>query len=233
MLHLRHLSIFASLTTIAGAQLLVDFNSTTQDGGPNNESGYQAFSAPHEGATPPSGQTYSAFGTSVTVTPTWPNTTNSNVQQFIDRGAGNDTNWGSSTINLLTDWIGCDTRTGSGGNGTFDGTNGTPTYLVIELENLPAGDYSWKSFHHDTENINSSFQLEISVNGGSTFAAVNGPFSITDSTDGGTPESSQRYRDNAFTKDTLPSTVTTNFTATSGQEIHLRFAALSDRKSVV
>lgn len=227
MIKIRQLSIFASLTAIAGAQLFVDFNATTQDGGPNNEIGYQAFSAPHEGATPPTGQSYSAFGTSVTVTPSWPNTTNANVRQFIDRGAGNDTNWGTSTINLLTDWIGCDTRTGNGGNGTFDGTNGTPTYLIIELESLPAGDYSWKSFHHDTENMNSDFQVEISVNGGSTFAPINGPFTITDSTDGGTPESSQRYRDNAFTKDTLPSTVTTNFTATSGQEVHLRFAAHS------
>jgi len=225
--HIRLLSILGSLTAIAGAQLLVDFNSTTQDGGPNNESGYQAFSAPHEGATPPSGQSYSAFGTSVTVTPTWPNTSNNNVRQFIDRGAGNDANWGTSTINLLTDWIGCDCRPGNGGNGVFDGVSGTPTYLVIELESLPAGDYSWRSFHHDTENINADFQVELSVNGGSSYTTIPGPFTITDSTDGGTPESTQRYRDNAFTKDTLPSTVNFNFSATSGQEIHLRFAAHS------
>jgi len=227
VLQICHISIFASLTAIAGAQLFVDFNSTTQDGGPNNEGGYQAFSAPHEGATPPAGQTYSAFGTSVTVTPAWPNTSDNRVRQFIDRGAGNDGNWGTSTLNLLTDWIGCDCRTGNGGNGVFNGVTGIPTSLVIELESLPTGDYSWRSFHHDTENMNSDFQVEISVNGGSSYNPIPGPLTITDSTDGGTPESSQRYRDNAFTKDTLPSTVNFNFTAASGQEVHIRFAAHS------
>ncbi|YCM45166.1 lamin tail domain-containing protein [Verrucomicrobiaceae bacterium 227] len=227
MLQIRHLSIFASLTTLAGAQLYVDFNSTSLDGGPHLENGYQAFSAAHEGGTPPAGQTYPAFGASVTVTPTWPNTTDNRVRQFIDREPGNDDNWGTSTIDLLTDWMGCDCRTRSGGNGNFNGVAGTPTYLVIALADLPGGDYSWRSFHHDTENIHSEFQVEISIDGGTSYTSLAGPFSITDSTDGGAPESSQRYRDNAFDKDTLPSTVNFDFTAASGQEVLIRFAAHS------
>lgn len=225
VLQIRHIISLLSLTGFANAQLLVDFNSSTQDGGPNNESGYQPFTAPHEGSTPPVGVTYPAFGSSVTVTPSWPNSTSPNVRQFIDRNSGNDSNWGSSTVNLLTDWIGCDCRTGNGGNGNFDGTIGTPTYLILTLADLPAGNYSWRSFHHDTENINSDFQVEYSVNGGSTYTDLPGIFTITDSTDGGTPESAQRYSDSTHTKDTLPSTVNFTFTVGSGQDVLVRFAA--------
>ena len=35
-------------TASAPAELLIDFNSTTQDGGPHNEAGYQAYDAGHE-----------------------------------------------------------------------------------------------------------------------------------------------------------------------------------------
>lgn len=221
---------FIPALTLAQGQLLVDFNSTSQDGGPHNESGYNAFDAPHEGATPPSGQTYTAFGTSVTVTPTWPNSTARTVRQFIDRGAGNDSNWGSTNIDLLTDWIGVDTRSGTG-NGTYDGNSGTPTYLAISLGGLPAGTYDWRSFHHDTENIHTDFQVEYSVDGGGTYSAVNGPnpggtFPGTDSSPGGNPASAQTY-DDSTPKNDLPSTAAFSFTANAGQDVVIRFAAHS------
>ena len=41
-----------------------------------------------------------------------PNTTDNRVQQMIDRGAGNDAQWLGSNLDLLTDFIGIDTRTG-------------------------------------------------------------------------------------------------------------------------
>lgn len=225
MLHFRHILTSLTLANIASGQLLVDFNSTTQDGGPNNESGYQAFSAPHEGNPPPAGQEYTAFGTTVTVTPTWPNTSDNRVRQFIDRGTGNDANWGTTSLDLLSDWIGADCRTGNGGNGTYNGTTGTPTYLVITLSGIPAGSYSWRSFHHDTEHMNAEFEVEYSVNGGSTYTALPSNYTITDSTPGGNPASAQTYSDSSSTKDTLPSTVDFNFTATGGQDVLIRFAA--------
>ena len=50
-------------------------------------------------------KTYSAFGTTVSVTPAWPNTTDNRVQQMIDRGAGNDNNWDNADGDIdLTDF---------------------------------------------------------------------------------------------------------------------------------
>jgi len=223
----RHFFL-AALCSCSQAQLLVDFNSTTQNGGPHNQSGYQAFSAPHEGGTPPAGQSYSAFGTNVTVTPAWPNTSAASVRQFIDRGNNNDANWGTTDLDLLTDWMGSDSRSNNGGNGTFNGVTGSPTYLTLTLSNLPAGAYTWTSFHHDTENIHSNFQIEISPNGGSTFSDISGPngngsFPGTDSSPGGDPESAQIYSD-ATDKNDLPSTATFDFTALSGQNLVIRFS---------
>jgi len=215
------------LSQIAQAQLMVDFNSTTQNSGPHNEDGYQAFSAPHEGATAPLGQDYTAFGTTITVTPSWPNTSNNKVRQFVDRGLANDAQWGTTNLDLLTDWIGADARSGNGGNGTYDGNTGTPTYLTITLSGLPAGSYSWKSFHHDTENINAEFQVEYSVNQASSFTKLPQTYTITDSTAGGTPASPQTYSDTTHTKDTLPSTVHFDFMISSGQDIKIRLAPYS------
>ena len=88
------------------------------------------------------------------VTPDWPNTTDNRVRQMIDRSAVNDAQWGGDKLDLLTDWIGIDTRTTSGGNGDWDRTPATtPTYLTLALSGLPAGTYEWTSYHHDTEQI--------------------------------------------------------------------------------
>ncbi|MGJ8697929.1 MAG: lamin tail domain-containing protein [Verrucomicrobiaceae bacterium] len=215
------------LASTAFGQLKVDFNSTTQDGGPNNEPGFEAFSAPHEGATPPATETYNAFGTSISVTPSWPNTSNANVRQFIDRGSANDSNWGTTNINLLTDWLGVDTRTGNGGNGVFDGNSGTPTDFILTLGNLPAANYSWTSYHHDTENMVGDFTVELSTNNGTTYSQIGGTRTITDSTSGGNPAGSQLYDDSSWTIATLPSTVTFDFDALAGQDVKLRFRSLA------
>jgi hypothetical protein len=91
------------------------------------------------------------------------------VPQSIDRTsqpagpvAGNDANWDNSLgyLNLITDWLGTETRTASGGNGNFDGVNGTPTYLTLTLSGLGAGEYDRTSYHHDTESMNTDFTLE-------------------------------------------------------------------------
>ncbi|MFP6864872.1 MAG: hypothetical protein VCA35_02935, partial [Roseibacillus sp.] len=65
------------LTTFgASAQLLVDFNSTSQDSGPHPEAGYNSFDAAHENSAQIAGvRNFSAFGSSVAVSVDFPDST--------------------------------------------------------------------------------------------------------------------------------------------------------------
>ncbi len=212
--------------------LLVDFNSTNQSGGPHNQAGFEPYDAGHEVAGDFDTKTYSAFGTTVSVTPDWPNTTDNRVRQMIDRGSGNDANWDNAEgdIDLVTDWLGTDTRTGNGGNGNWDGTTGTPTYLTLTLGDLPAGGYDWKSFHHDTENVHVDFTVEISTDGGITWGALLDGL-MTDSTPGGNPDSSGFTPPGPWAgpdANSLPSTFQTSFLADGTNDVLLRFAPLSN-----
>lgn len=217
-----------ALLLVAGSAsavaLRIDFNSTTQDGGPHNQSGWQAYDAGHEVAADFVTKNYAVFGTTVSVTPAWPNTTDNRVQQMLDRGAGFDASWDNSAgdIDLVTDFIGIDTRTGNGGNGDWDGsTGGVPTYMTITLGGLPTDDYVWTSFHHDTEHVHGTFSVDISTDGGTSFAPLVGGI-MTDGTAGGNPDSlAIEGGPDAFT---LPSTYITNFTANGTDDVVLRFA---------
>lgn len=168
--------------------LNVDFNSTNQDGGPHNNAGFEPYDAGHEVPEDFVTKTYSAFGTTVGLTPAWPNTTDNRVQQMIDRSAGNDENWADTDLDLVTDWIGIDTRTGNGGNGNWDGQTGTPTYMTLTLSGLPANSYTWRSFHHDTENVHANFAVWLSTDGGANMTQLSDGY-MSDSTPGGSPDS--------------------------------------------
>jgi MYXO-CTERM domain-containing protein len=141
---------------------------------------------------------------------------------MIDRGAGNDAQWLGADLDLLTDFLGIDTRTGNGGNGDWlrDGAS-EPTYLTLSLSGLPAGDYNWKSFHHDTENVWADFQVEISADGGGTYSAV-GDFEMSSSSTGGNPPNP------SLVTDGVVSTVETMFSANGSDDVSLRFAAFAD-----
>ena len=66
------------ITSVAAAQpLLIDFNSLTQSDGPNPQDGYQAYDAGHEVADDFVTMQYAAFGTTVSLTPAWPDTSTS------------------------------------------------------------------------------------------------------------------------------------------------------------
>lgn len=212
---------FASAVVLS--ELKVDFNSTTQDGGPHNMAGWQPYNAGHEVAEDFVTQNYSAFGTTIGVTPRWPNTTDHNVQQMIDRSAGFDANWDNSLgyLDLVTDFIGTDTRTGSGGNGDWDGTTGTPTYMTLTLSGLPAGDYLWTSFHHDTEHLHGAFAVWLSTDGGASFTQLADGM-MTDSTPGGTPDSgATEVGPDVFA---LSSTYRTLFVANGVDDVVMQFA---------
>ncbi|MBJ07369.1 MAG: hypothetical protein CMO40_09680, partial [Verrucomicrobiaceae bacterium] len=116
---------FLSSGVTFSQDLLVDFSSTSQGGGPNLQVGYQAYDAGHEAIADFVTRSYPAFGTSINLTPAWPDTTDARVQQMVDRGNGNDANWddASADLQLITDFLGIDTRTSNGGNGNWDGTN--------------------------------------------------------------------------------------------------------------
>lgn len=224
----------------AGIVLKVDFNSD-QDGGGNsttagdpglsaaahNQAGWSSYHANHEVAAEFSTANYGG----ITVTPTWPNTTDNRVEQSIDRGAANDATWNNAAgdLNLVTDFIGTDTRTANGGNGNWDGTTGTPTYMTLTLGGLPAGAYEWTSFHHDTEHCHGPFAVWLSTDGGVTFAQLADGL-MTDSTPGGTPDSLAVVSGPDVY--TLASTYRTSFTANGTDDVVFRFAPYSDAAGV-
>ncbi|MHC4744413.1 MAG: PEP-CTERM sorting domain-containing protein [Planctomycetota bacterium] len=221
------LALLLMAGSASAVALKVDFSSTTQDGGPHNQLGWEPYEAGHEVAADFVTKNYLVFGTTVSVTPAWPNTTDRRVQQMIDRGAGFDASWDNSAgdLDLVTDFIGIDTRTGNGGNGNWDGTTGAPTYMTLALGGLPVGDYVWTSFHHDTEHVHGPFSVEISTDAGTTFTQL--PDGVmTDGTEGGNPDSlAIEGGPDAFT---LPSTYTTSFSANGTDDVVLRFAPYAD-----
>jgi hypothetical protein len=209
----------------AGIILQVDFNSTTQDSGPHPQAGWESYDAGHEVAADFTTRTYGG----ISVTPTWSNTTDNRVQQMIDRGAGHDANWDNTAgdLDLVTDFIGIDTRTGNGGNGDWDGTTGTPTYMELAIGGLAAGDYGWTSFHHDTEHCFGDFAVWLSTDGGSTFAQLADGV-MTDTSEGGNPDSDlYGYREVGPDALALNAVYTASLTANGTDDVVLRFAPYS------
>ena len=215
-------SSLATATSFGVIALRVDFNSTSQDGGPHPQEGWSSYDAGHEVAADFTTQTFGG----ISVTPAWPNTSDRRVQQMIDRGAGNDNQWdnASSDLNLVTDFLGTDTRTGSGGNGNWDGTTGTPSYVTLSFTGLTPGQvYNWKSLHHDTENVHGTFAAWSSPNGGADWQQLADGV-MTDSSTGGNPDSGA-LRESGPDAFSLPSVYSFDFTATGADVI--RFAPYS------
>jgi hypothetical protein len=218
--------------------LWVDFNSEQDGGGApvqgdpadatnatHNAAGYSPYHAAHEVAAGFITATYSTTfaitgAATVSLTPTWSNTSDNRVMQSIDRGAGNDANYsnpGAYSLDLVTDWIGVDTRTANGGNGDFNGVSGTPTWIELTLGGLPAAEYQWVSIHHDTENVFSNFNVYVDTGAGFTLV---GSGYQNDSSPGGTPSSGTESAGPA-------NTFATNFTADGLNPVAVRFEPLS------
>lgn len=207
------------------AVFFVDFNSTNQQDGPNSAGGfYRDYNAGHEVETDFVTREYEVFGSTVTLTPTWPDSSDNRVQQMIDRAAGNDANWTGTDLELVTDFLGTDTRTANRGNGDYDGENGTPTTLDLTLGALPGGTYQWTSFHHDTENVHTPFLVDLSTDGGTTFERV-GDFQMSSSSPGGNPANPNTETGPDPTS--LPSTVVREFTTDGSDDVVFRFIPLA------
>jgi hypothetical protein len=205
--------------------LYIDFNSTTQDAGPHPVGApYQDYNAGHEVTADFVRQQYTVFNSLVGITPSWPDTPDNRTMQMIDRGAGNDNRWLGTQVDLLTDWLGVDTRTGNGGLGNYDGEIGTPTPMLLTLDGIPGGTYSWTSYHHDTENIHTPFTMKISTDGGATFEDI-GQFQMSSTSPNGNPvnPATEAGPDPA----SLSSTVRHDFSTDGTADVILRFIPLS------
>ncbi len=131
----------------AQAQLKIDFGQPAS----RVQSGYEAWVATHETAADFTNQTFSAFGTNVTVGISF-NFTQPEGMQMIERPSLGGYNADPAHLpDLMYEWTGVDPRR----------TNGLPageaSTLTLTLTGLPAGKYSWLSYHHDTDNQSSGF----------------------------------------------------------------------------
>jgi hypothetical protein len=124
----------------AYAQLKIDF---TQTGGAV-EAGFESYFASHENPVTFTAQSYSAFGTTITVAATWIPGATAQAMQMIDRG-GSD---GTDSPNLLRDWIGTDNR-----------QRGDP--MTLTISGLPPGLYEWTSYHHDPHDQTGLFDVTV------------------------------------------------------------------------
>jgi len=240
-----------SLSAAANAALWIDFNSNQAGGGAatagdptnaatpvHNNAGYLSYHVNHESAAHLNPATAGSYNTSfinsgaatVTVLPDWGASTNANtVRQSIGRSQGQADSWLGNDQNLLRDWIGIDSRSNAG-NGAWDGTTGTPSYMTISLGGLPADTYSMRSFHHDVENMNAFFTIEVSTDGGATYGSIlNGR--MTNSLAGGTPAENEVLPNTGVNMvggdpADLSSTQNLMFTANGTDDVVLRYAPL-------
>jgi hypothetical protein len=133
--------------------LKVDFSGSSGQA----QAGFQTYSAQHEVAGSFGSRSYSAFGTNITVTPTWTGSPATNTAQ---QALWRDNLYGYSTnsvdlLDLVIDWIGTDQRE----------TPGDP--MTLTIEGLPAGTYGWLSYHHDTQNQVGHFAVTVNDASGS------------------------------------------------------------------
>ena len=149
----------------AQEQLKVDFSQTNG----SIQDGFVGYFADHEVQSSFTPQDFQAFGATVTVTPTWADDATPQAMQMIDRG-GDD---GSEAEDLLRDWIGTDTR-----------QPGNP--MTLTISGLPAGIYTWKSYHHDNQDQTGIFDATLNDAAGSVTTSdidisdINGGISTLD-----------------------------------------------------
>jgi hypothetical protein len=81
------------------------------------------------------------------------------IKQMIGRNNAVVENYQGTHSALIRDWVGIDPRVFQGGNGPNPNIFGSPTNLAIRVSGLPAGDFSYRAFHHDAGEVQGSFEL--------------------------------------------------------------------------
>ncbi|MBN1507660.1 MAG: discoidin domain-containing protein [Sedimentisphaerales bacterium] len=144
------LCLSVGFATAHGQDLKIDFSQT---GGPV-EPGYQAYRADHEVAATFTAQSFQAFGTTITILPTWASGATAAAMQMIDRTSSGRNGYTGEHAALIADWIGTDTR-----------QPGNP--MTLTITGLPAGPYNWLSYHHDTDDQTGIFSVTVNDAAGS------------------------------------------------------------------
>lgn len=123
------MALLGMAVTAQAASLSLDFQPT----GGTTAAGFEAFEVNNQQnlETTPASSSYAAFGTNITVTLTAANLPDGNLdfRAVARNGTASD---------LANDWIGVDTRNG-----------GTDVTMALSIVGLPAGQYSWLSYHAD------------------------------------------------------------------------------------
>ena len=115
------------------------------------QAGFEAYNARNEVASDFIPVAYNAFATTVTVAPTWaPGAENAAMQSWWRDNSNGYVEDEANLFYLVRDWIGTDTR-----------SLGDP--LTLTISGLPAGTYSWVSYHHDTSASNMG-AFDVTVN---------------------------------------------------------------------
>lgn len=165
----------ASMPLPAG--LLIDFSNGPgavggQPAGPRIMQGYQTFTADHEtDGSVDRTEAYTAFGAQISLKVSYPEGTPPTVKQLINRADNFDANYQGEKVSLMRDWIGIDARAVSGGLGTEEFTT-----MSFTLTGLPAGNYQYRSYSHDTEYQHPDFEVGITDAAGTR---TEGPFTMT------------------------------------------------------
>jgi hypothetical protein len=140
----------------AADSLKVDFNGNNYGSViVQTQADFQAYNARNEVPEDFVLFNYSAFNTTITVTPTWALGASAAAMQSWWR----DNAYGYSTdpadmLDLVIDWIGTDQR-----------EVGDP--MTLTISGLPAGTYIWRSYHHDTQNQTGHFSVTVNDASGS------------------------------------------------------------------
>ena len=147
---IKHLSpaLFLAALTASAQPLFIDFSSQTS---PNN-AGYQAYRAANANASSFTAQSFSAFGTTVTIQPVWDIPAANASMRVVDRGTANVGQLGEKA-DLLRDWLGTDQRTSAGHSGSNP--------MTFTISGLPAGTYQWVSYHHDPNDQTGIFEAYV------------------------------------------------------------------------
>lgn len=138
------LCLFVGLGATQAQDLKIDFSQTN---GPVEE-GFEAYRADHEVAATFTAQDFTAFGTTVTILPTWASGAAPAAMQMIDRTSSGRNGYTGEHAALIADWTGTDTR-----------QTGNP--MTLTISGLPGGTYQWLSYHHDTDDQTGIFNVTV------------------------------------------------------------------------
>jgi len=196
--------VFALVLALAPAAM-AQFSLKIDFGQPDTavQEGYLAYTAEQETPATFTAQDFTAFGTTITILPTWEAGATDEAMQMYDRGAQQ-----VDTPDLLTDWIGTDGR-----------QVGNP--LTLTLTGVPAGNYTWFSYHHDVQDQTGIFDVTVTDATGPTVLPDN---QITDrETDGIVTVAAAATFETTITSDGSPITLAFSNVSLETDPVDLRF----------